>query len=83
MTDKPSAEENPAVKALRAWDSRAVAQVSQFRGEVTIVVPQEHLVRAAEYLQAEPDLQFTFLSDISAVDRFPLEPRFELNYHLL
>jgi NADH-quinone oxidoreductase subunit C len=28
-------------------------------------------------------LQFTFLSDITAVDKFPLEPRFELNYHLL
>jgi NADH-quinone oxidoreductase subunit C len=28
-------------------------------------------------------LQFDFLSDISAVDRFPIEPRFEVNYHLL
>jgi len=26
---------------------------------------------------------FPFLSDISVVDRFPLEPRFEVNYHLL
>ena len=32
---------------------------------------------------AEPSLQFTFLSDITTVDRFPLEPRFEINYHLL
>ena len=28
-------------------------------------------------------MEFNFLSDISAVDRFPLDPRFELNYHLL
>jgi NADH-quinone oxidoreductase subunit C len=26
---------------------------------------------------------FNFLSDIASVDRFPLEPRFEINYHLL
>ena len=43
----------------------------------------EHLRHAAEFLQAEPGLRFDFLSDISAVDRFPIEPRFELNYHLL
>jgi NADH-quinone oxidoreductase subunit C len=83
MSDKPSPEDNPAAKALRAWDARTVTEVSQFRDEITIVVPREHLVRAAQYLQAEPGLQFTFLSDISAVDRFPIEPRFELNYHLL
>ena len=55
----------------------------EFRGETTIVVPREHIRRASEFLRAEPSLQFTFLSDITTVDRFPLEPRFEVNYHLL
>ncbi len=41
------------------------------------------LRRIAEYLRSEPGLEFNFLSDISVVDRFPAEPRFELNYHLL
>jgi len=83
VTDKPSADPNPIVQTLRAWDERAVAEVVEFRGELTIVVPGEHLLRAAEYLRAEPGLQFGFLSDICAVDRFPIEPRFEVNYHLL
>jgi len=83
VSDKQSAEDNPAATALRAWDQRTVTEVLQFRGETTIVVPREHIVRAAQYLQAEPSLQFTFLSDIAAVDRFPIEPRFEINYHLL
>jgi NADH-quinone oxidoreductase subunit C len=48
-----------------------------------VVVPPSHLVRVAEYLATEPSLAFTFLSDITAVDRFPIEPRFELNYQLL
>ena len=82
MTDRP-VEEHPIVQNLRGWDDRAVAEVSQFRGELTIVLLAEHLRRTSEYLQAEPGLQFDLLSDISAVDRFPIEPRFEVNYHLV
>jgi len=76
-------QEAPAVSKLRQWDAAAVAEVIQFRDETTVVVPRERLVRAAEYLRSEPSLQFTFLSDITTVDRFPLEPRFETNYQLL
>jgi NADH-quinone oxidoreductase subunit C len=83
VTDKASLEKNPIVRRLRGWDEKVVAEASEFRGELTIVVPREHLQRAAEYLRAEPGLQFDFLSDISAVDRFPIEPRFEVDYHLL
>lgn len=71
------------VHKLREWDAQAVSEVLEFRGEATVVVPREHLQRAAEYLASEPSLRFSFLSDITAVDRFPLEPRFEVNYHLL
>lgn len=78
LTDK-----NPVVRKLREWDARAVAEVIEFRGETTVVVPREHLQRAAEYLAGEPSLRFSFLSDITTVDRFPMEPRFEVNYHLL
>jgi NADH-quinone oxidoreductase subunit C len=74
---------NPVVRKLREWDAQAVAEVVEFRGETTVVVPCEHLRRAAEYLAAEPSLRFSFLSDITTVDRFPIEPRFEVNYHLL
>lgn len=82
VTDKP-VEENPIIQKLRSWDEKSIVEASQFRGELTIVLPPEHLRRAAEYLQAERGLQFDLLSDISAVDRFPMEPRFELDYHLL
>lgn len=68
---------------LREWDPAAVADVIEFRGEITVVVPREHLARAAEFLATEPSLRFSFLSDITIVDRFPIEPRFELNYQLL
>jgi NADH-quinone oxidoreductase subunit C len=83
VTDSATAEQNPIVQRVRAWDSEAVTQVVEFRGELTLVVPARQLRRIAGYLRDEPGLEFTFLSDISVVDRFPADPRFELNYHLL
>jgi NADH-quinone oxidoreductase subunit C len=66
---------------LRAWNASAVSEVIEFHGETTIVVPRELLRITAEYCRAH--LQFNFLSDATSVDRFPVEPRFELNYHLV
>jgi NADH-quinone oxidoreductase subunit C len=83
VTDTDTAEQNPVVEKLREWDPEAVSEATQFRGQWTVVVPKQHLRRVAEYLQAEPGLEFNFLSDVSAVDRLPAEPRFELNYQLL
>jgi NADH-quinone oxidoreductase subunit C len=76
-------EKDSFIRKLKDWDAQAVAEVIDFRGETTVVVPREHLRRAAEFLKSDPGLRFTFLSDITAVDKFPIEPRFELNYHLL
>ncbi len=70
------------VERLRQWNPRAVESVSMFRGETTLVVPREHIRTVAERLRDDPELQFHLLSDLTCVDRFPLEPRFELNYHL-
>jgi len=71
------------VHKLREWDAQAITEVVEFRGETTVVVPRESLQHAAEFLASEPSLRFSFLSDITVVDRFPIEPRFEVNYHLL
>ena len=71
------------MQKLRDWDPQVVADVIEFRGETTVVVPAQHLLRACEYLISEPSLRFSFLSDLTVVDRFPIEPRFEVNYHLL
>ncbi|HXX43459.1 MAG TPA: NADH-quinone oxidoreductase subunit C [Candidatus Acidoferrales bacterium] len=71
------------MQKLRDWDPQVVADVIEFRGETTVVVPAQHLLRTAEYLATEPSLRFSFLSDLTIVDRFPIEPRFELNYQLL
>jgi len=76
-------EKDSFIRKLKDWDAQAAAEVIDFRGETTVVVSREHLRRTAEFLSSDPGLRFRFLSDITAVDKFPIEPRFELNYHLL
>jgi NADH-quinone oxidoreductase subunit C len=69
------------LERLRGWNAGAVSEVIEFRGETTIVVPRELLRATAEFCRAT--LQFDYLSDATSVDRFPVEPRFELSYHLV
>ena len=83
VTETSDLEQNPAISRIRAWRPAAIAELISFRGELTVVVPREHLRPLAEFLAGDPDLAFTYLSDVTGVDRFPVEPRFELNYHLL
>jgi NADH-quinone oxidoreductase subunit C len=68
---------------LKAWNAQAVAQVIEYRGETTIVVPRELLRAAAQQCRDNPELAFNMLSDVTCIDRFPIEPRFELNYQLV
>ena len=83
MTESTSQSANVVVEHLRAWNPKAVAEVIQFRDETTIVVPRELLRVTAARCREDAALQFNLLTDATCVDRYPLEPRFEMNYHLV
>ena len=83
MADAQDIENNPTIRKLKDWDPHAITEAILFRGELTLLIPREHLIHVAEFVRSDAELRFTFLSDITAVDRFPIEPRFELNYHVL
>ena len=83
MTEKGSQSSNPAVEVLRAWSANAIEEVLEFRGETTLVVPRKVLLQVAARCREDEKLQFNLLTDATCVDRFPLEPRFELQYHLV
>ena len=83
MTEPASKNANVVAECLRSWNPKAVAEVSEYRGETTIVVPRELLRATAERCRQDAKLQYNFLTDATCVDRFPAEPRFELNYHLV
>ncbi|HXT76781.1 MAG TPA: NADH-quinone oxidoreductase subunit C [Candidatus Eisenbacteria bacterium] len=83
MTEKGSQSSNPAVEVLRAWSANAIEEVIEFRGETTLVIPRKVLLQVAARCREDEKLQFNLLTDATCVDRFPLEPRFELQYHLV
>lgn len=53
-----------------------------FRGDATVVVARERVVDVLRWLREEP-WRFEMLTDLTAWDRYPAEPRFEVVYHLL
>ncbi len=83
MSELANANARAVVDRLRAWNPEAISQVLEYRGETTIVVPHKLLRGAAKQCKEDPQLNFNLLSDATCVDRFPAEPRFELNYQLL
>ena len=76
-------ETNLALQKLRDFDPEAVEDARTFRGEVTIYIRPANFLRACEFLRDEPGLKFNFLADVTALDLYPQEPRFEIVYHLL
>lgn len=74
---------NVVIERLRAWSPNAISEIIEFRGETTIVLPRSLLRDAALRCRDDKALQFNLLSDATCLDRYPLEPRFELNYHLV
>ena len=68
--------ENPLVAALQDLATFAKLEF----GELTIEIAPGGIVAALRRLKK--DLQFERLSTVTAVDRYPAEPRFEIVYHL-
>jgi len=46
-----------------------------------LIVPPEGLVETIRALRDTPELNFSFLAEMTAVDWWPTEPRFEVVYH--
>jgi NADH-quinone oxidoreductase subunit C len=83
VTEKTSQVSNVVVDVLRAWSTNAIEEVIEFRGETTLVVARKVLRAIAARCREDEALQFNLLTDATCLDRFPMEPRFELNYHLV
>jgi NADH-quinone oxidoreductase subunit C len=69
-------QENPLVAALQDLATFAKLEF----GELTVEIAPEKIVETLR--RARNELQFERLSTVTAVDRYPAEPRFEIVYHL-
>lgn len=83
MTENSGDKTSVVAERLRAWNPNAIEDLIVYRGETTVVLPRKILRAAAEFCRDHADLKFNLLSDATCVDRYPHEPRYELNYHLV
>jgi len=73
---------HPAVARLLGWNPDAVTGAKFDRDEMTIYVERSAIREACALLRDDANCPFNLLSDVTAVDWYPAEPRFEVVYHL-
>ena len=72
--------ENAAVKALREQLPNAIQDANFDRAELTLTVARENIIPVCRTLQSA---RYNFLADLTCVDWYPNQPRFQIVYHLL
>ena len=83
VTDIAQLQDRPELARLLGWNREAVEGAKFDRNELSITVRRENIREACAILRDTPELRFNFLSDLTAADYYPIEPRFEIVYHLL
>ena len=83
ITEVEQIKDRAALARLLSWKSDAVTGAKFDRGELTIWIRRESLREACELLRDDASTRFNFLSDVTCVDWYPAEPRFEVVYSLL
>ena len=83
ITDIEVLKAHPALAPLLAWNRAVVEGVKFDREELTIWIEKGSIREAWAVLRDDPELQYNFFSDVTCVDWYPSEPRFEVVYHLL
>jgi NADH-quinone oxidoreductase subunit C len=83
ITDLEQLKNHPAVAKLMAWDAAAVEGAKFDHDEMSIYIERSLIREACVLLRDDPGCPFNYLADVTCVDWFPSEPRFEVVYHLL
>jgi NADH-quinone oxidoreductase subunit C len=83
ITDLEQLKSHPAVARLAGWNAAAVEGVKFDRDEMTIYVERGSIREACALLKEDPACPYNALADLTCVDWYPAEPRFEVVYHLL
>jgi NADH-quinone oxidoreductase subunit C len=83
ITDLEQLKGHPAIAKLQAWNPAVVEGAKFDRDEMTVYVERSSIREACTLLRDNPECPFNFLADVTCVDWYPREPRFEVIYHLL
>lgn len=83
ITNLEELKDRPALNRLLSWKAEAVTGAKFDRDELTIWLRREFLCEACRLLRDDAATAFNFFSDVTCVDWYPEEPRFEVVYSLL
>ena len=83
ITDIELLKDRPAVAKLLAWRAGALQAAKWDRNELTLWIDRHSFREACVALRDDGTTGFNFLADITCVDWYPQEPRFEVVYSLL
>jgi NADH-quinone oxidoreductase subunit C len=78
----PELAERPAVRKVQSFAPDALLAAADFRGQLALTIAPARLRDICELLRRDPEFEFDQLVDVTAVDHYPVEPRFEVVYHL-
>lgn len=70
------------LEKLKSRFTDAILEVSEFRDELTVVVPKDRIVEICRYLKEDPQLLFELLADVCGIDMYTPSKRFGVIYNL-
>jgi len=82
ITEIDQLKSHPALDRLLDSITSAVQAAKFDRDELTIQIERSFIREACAILRDDADCPFNYLSDLTCVDWYPSEPRFEVVYHL-
>jgi NADH-quinone oxidoreductase subunit C len=83
ITAMDKLQDRAALALLLAWNREAVQGAKFDRDELTVWLDRSAIREACAMLKGAGSRGFEFLADVTCVDWYPSEPRFEVVYHLL
>lgn len=70
--------ETETVRLLRERMGARILGAEENRGQWRVALPREAVPEALRFLQEDPRLAYEFLTDVTAIDHHPDEPRFRV-----
>lgn len=70
------------IEKLQGFSPTSIEKHEEFRGDLTITVKKEDIVKICEFLKTDQELEFNLLVDLLGIDMYRPEGRFEVLYNL-
>jgi NADH-quinone oxidoreductase subunit C len=83
ITDLEQLKDHAEIARLMSVDPQGVTGAKFDRNELSIYVDRSFLREAVAVLRNDPQLQYNYFCDVTCVDWYPSEPRFEVITHML